>query len=53
MQIVLISDTHGYHQRIEIPKGDILIRADDLTGMHLLMPVYAHWRINQLICLLL
>jgi Icc-related predicted phosphoesterase len=32
MKIVLLSDTHGYHNSILIPYGDILIHAGDLTG---------------------
>jgi Icc-related predicted phosphoesterase len=29
--VVAISDTHGYHDRLEIPPGDILVHAGDLT----------------------
>jgi Icc-related predicted phosphoesterase len=29
--IVAISDTHGLHQSLEIPKGDILVHAGDIT----------------------
>jgi Icc-related predicted phosphoesterase len=32
MRIVLISDTHGYHNAIRVPDGDILIHAGDLTA---------------------
>jgi len=31
MKIVLISDTHGEHNSIQIPSGDVLIHAGDLT----------------------
>lgn len=31
MRLVLISDTHGQHERLEIPAGDVLIHAGDLT----------------------
>jgi len=31
MRIVLVSDTHGLHDSIRIPNGDILIHAGDLT----------------------
>ena len=31
MKIVLISDTHGEHNSIQVPYGDILIHAGDLT----------------------
>jgi Icc-related predicted phosphoesterase len=32
MRIVLIADTHGLHDSIEIPDGDLLIHAGDLTN---------------------
>ncbi|MFM7203120.1 MAG: metallophosphatase domain-containing protein [Myxococcota bacterium] len=32
MKIVCISDTHNQHQGIEVPPGDVLIHAGDLTG---------------------
>ena len=31
ISIVAISDTHGFHESIDIPEGDILIHAGDLT----------------------
>jgi Icc-related predicted phosphoesterase len=31
MEIVAISDTHGLHGSLEIPEGDVLIHAGDLT----------------------
>jgi Icc-related predicted phosphoesterase len=31
MIIVAISDTHGYHDRLEVPDGDVLIHAGDIT----------------------
>lgn len=31
MKIVCISDTHGFHDSIELPKGDILIHAGDMS----------------------
>lgn len=31
MKIVAISDTHSYHRRVQIPDGDILIHAGDIT----------------------
>ncbi|HUA15718.1 MAG TPA: metallophosphoesterase [Verrucomicrobiae bacterium] len=31
MKIVLISDTHGLHNSIPIPNGDVLIHAGDLS----------------------
>ena len=32
LRIVIISDTHGLHERISIPDGDILVHAGDLTS---------------------
>lgn len=32
MKIVIISDTHRYHKNIDLPAGDILIHAGDLSG---------------------
>jgi Icc-related predicted phosphoesterase len=31
MRIVLLSDTHGLHDRVVVPDGDILVHAGDLT----------------------
>jgi predicted phosphohydrolase len=31
MRIVCISDTHGLHDQVDVPPGDILIHAGDLT----------------------
>lgn len=31
MKIVCISDTHGFHSRLKMPKGDVLIHAGDAT----------------------
>lgn len=31
MKIISISDTHGYHEKIELPKGDVLIHAGDIS----------------------
>jgi Icc-related predicted phosphoesterase len=31
MRIVLMSDTHGLHRQLEVPDGDMLIHAGDLT----------------------
>ena len=31
--IVAISDTHGQHQALEVPPGDILVHAGDITNM--------------------
>ena len=31
MKVIAISDTHGLHQSVKIPKADLLIHAGDLT----------------------
>lgn len=31
MRIVCLSDTHGFHDRLEVPKGDLLVHAGDAT----------------------
>ncbi len=31
MKFVAISDTHGWHRKITLPRGDVLIHAGDLT----------------------
>lgn len=31
MRIVLISDTHGLHESVDVPPGDLLVHAGDLT----------------------
>lgn len=31
LRIVALSDTHGYHWEVEVPPGDILIHAGDIT----------------------
>lgn len=45
MKLVLISDTHGFHDRIRIPNGDVLIFAGDLGGWGTLTEVesFARW----------
>lgn len=32
MRLVIISDTHGLHAKIKLPKGDILLHAGDVTS---------------------
>ncbi len=32
MRIVAISDTHGLHDQLEVPAGDVLVHAGDSTG---------------------
>jgi Icc-related predicted phosphoesterase len=31
MRIILISDTHGHHDRVTLPEGDLIIHAGDVT----------------------
>jgi predicted phosphohydrolase len=31
MKIVALSDTHSYHRKVEVPDGDVLIHAGDIT----------------------
>ena len=31
MKFVIISDTHGLHHELELPQGDVLIHAGDIT----------------------
>jgi Icc-related predicted phosphoesterase len=31
MRIVTISDTHGYHDKLEVPDGDLLVHAGDMS----------------------
>lgn len=32
MQIVIISDTHGQHEALQLPPGDVLLHAGDVSG---------------------
>lgn len=32
MRIISISDTHGLHNDLEIPNGDVLVHAGDMTS---------------------
>ena len=31
MRIIMISDTHAQHRRVDIPDGDVLVHAGDIT----------------------
>lgn len=33
MRFVVISDTHGYHQEVDLPEGDLLLHAGDISEM--------------------
>ena len=39
MRIVCISDTHGLHGHVDVPDGDVLVHAGDLTNMGTLAQV--------------
>jgi Icc-related predicted phosphoesterase len=45
MKIVLISDTHRYHKQVNVPEGDVLIHAGDISGRGSLSDVgsFATW----------
>jgi Icc-related predicted phosphoesterase len=45
MRIVLISDTHGLHDAIDVPEGDLLVHAGDLTkaGEQDEVAAFARW----------
>ncbi len=32
MKVVAVSDTHGMHDRVQVPDGDVLLHAGDLTN---------------------
>ena len=32
MKFVAISDTHGKHQKLVLPKGDVIIHAGDVSS---------------------
>jgi Icc-related predicted phosphoesterase len=49
-RIVAISDTHGYHEDLEIPKGDLLVHCGDFTrGLDSLreLPAFSEWMTSQ------
>ncbi len=45
MRIVCLSDTHNFHDQIEVPDGDILIHAGDATGRGTVFEItqFAKW----------
>lgn len=49
MQIVFISDTHGKHDQIAVPQGDILIHAGDIcsTGTREEAEAFLEWFAGQ------
>lgn len=49
MRLVLLSDTHGFHDQIEVPPGDVLIHAGDftMTGEERECNSFARWLDSQ------
>src|SRR5690349_3792387 len=45
LRLVAISDTHEHHRQIELPKGDVLIHAGDITKNGSLVAIkdFAEW----------
>lgn len=45
MKLVLISDTHGQHRELNLPKGDVLVHAGDITfrGEHEITADFNAW----------
>lgn len=48
MKIVLISDTHGHHNGLDLPKGDVIIHAGDFSGMGTVedAKIFEDWYLN-------
>jgi hypothetical protein len=48
-RLVLLSDTHGFHDRLRIPDGDVLVHAGDFTtsGKETQVRAFAKWLKNQ------
>ena len=49
MKLVLISDTHGQHHNLSLPKGDVLIHAGDISqrGLHTEVTDFLDWFSSQ------
>jgi len=49
MKLVMLSDTHGQHQKVKVPNGDILIHCGDFTGRDSFaeLPGFLNWFQNQ------
>lgn len=45
MEMVMLADTHGFHQQVKVPDGDILIFAGDvtMTGNRRALVKFADW----------
>lgn len=49
MKLVFISDTHGKHDELDIPQGDVLVHCGDMTGRDSVAEVsrFSHWFRSQ------
>ncbi len=49
MKIVFISDTHGRHEDVKLPQGDVLIHAGDIsrTGKSVEVEAFLKWLSHQ------
>lgn len=49
MKIVHISDTHGFHNKIKVPYGDVLIHSGDISnrGEKYMVEDFIEWFVNQ------
>ena len=49
MNIVHISDTHGFHRKVKVPFGDVLIHSGDISnrGERYQVEDFIDWLVNQ------
>jgi len=49
MNIVHISDTHGFHRKVNVPFGDVLIHSGDISnrGEKHQVEDFIDWLVNQ------
>jgi predicted phosphodiesterase len=48
-RLVLLSDTHGFHDSLRVPEGDVLVHAGDFTtsGKEMQVRHFARWLVRQ------
>lgn len=48
-RLVLLSDTHGYHEGLDVPEGDVLVHAGDFctSGKEMQARAFARWLARQ------
>lgn len=48
-RLVLLSDTHGHHKRLQVPEGDVLVHAGDFctSGLDWQARAFARWFLRQ------